>query len=190
MSSDPDTIVLILGQGHTAFVAVRRYVVPLSFRVYKIRLLDEIITEFSNFSHSTTQASWLILNVSKFIRNLDLLMEWRLFYYGLLLTQSVLRWVFFTGKVTEIDSSTYASSVTYELLIDKPTIVKYLLKFMVIMMPEEFRPQIQQKSQKPTQQGGDHEEFENLLALQMRRESSCRQRTLSVIKEEVEGADE
>lgn len=58
-------------------------------------------------------------------------------------------------------------------------------------MPVEFRPEIQQKPKKVWQQGSfQDEEFENLVMTPRSGSNSCRQRVLSVIKEEAEGVDE
>ena len=62
-------------------------------------------------------------------------------------------------------------------------LVNYLHRLIVWVVPEEFRPEFQQKRRSE----GSDDSF-NLLSL--RESKSCRQRTLSVIKEEYESCDE
>lgn len=68
-----------------------------------------------------------------------------------------------------------------------------MLKFMELIMPEEFRPEINQKPRRSDdkQSGENGEELDrNFLFPKFTKEKSCRQRALSIIKEEAEGYDE
>lgn len=79
-----------------------------------------------------------------------------------------------------VDSSNFPQTYNY---LGKQVLINYLHRLIVWVVPEEFRPDFQQK-----RRNEEAEDAFNMLAL--RESKSCRQRTLSVIKEECESCDE
>lgn len=78
------------------------------------------------------------------------------------------------------------------LPIDKHVLINYLHKWMEWMLPEEFRPEVQHKDQKAPskREEKDYDFSAPLMFSGLSKDMSIRQRTLSVIKEEIESGEE